>query len=192
MTTALVFTRDNVRAAEYALPSVVGFVSGILINKLGPKYTLLVGCVGYPVKIAAYLSNDGLYRRCYVGSEDCYSRFEEFAGILLAFCQGLSGSVVPYLMLVYPTANSKGLAVAGFLGLWSLSALVGAAVSILADSSCISMAAADIGDRSSSFPSASRRRWRITAIFTQTLRSMPCGTLPSWSSRWSPHVSAWP
>lgn len=116
---ALVRTTWNVRATQYTLPSVVGILSGFLINQIGPRYSLLAGCVGYPLKIAAYL--------CY--GYTLNGGFVAFAGIVLAFCQGISGSVVPYIMLAYPTQKCKGRAIACFLGLWSLSALVGAAAS---------------------------------------------------------------
>ena len=122
---ALISTSGNVRATEYALPSVVGFLSGILINKVGPKYSLLAGCVGYPLKVAAYL--------CYDYTQN--SGFIAFAGVVLTICQGISGSVVPYLMLAYPTQNFKGRAIACFLGLWSLCALIGASASTCA--SCV-------------------------------------------------------
>lgn len=135
---ALVTTSWNVRATEYALPSVVGFLSGILINKLGPKYSLLAGCVGYPLKVAAYLCYEYTYNTSFIA----------FAGVVLTICQGISGSVAPYLMLAYPTEISKGRAIAWFLSLWSLCALIGASASTCAV--CVRSVAAlsDIGDRS--------------------------------------------
>ena len=144
LNTALVFTSWNVRATEYALPSVVGLLSGVLINKLGPKYSLLAGCVGYPLKVAAYLC----YHYTYTIRTNWYRKpppegsqdFIAFAGVVLTICQGISGSLVPYLMLAYPTEKFKGRAIAWFLGLWSLCALIGASVSTCAGCVCIGVA----------------------------------------------------
>jgi MFS family permease len=117
----------NVRTLEYALPAVIGFFSGILINKLSPRYLLLFGCIGYPLKVAACLCLEFTLERGYV----------VFAGITLAICQGVSGSVLPYMMLTYPAERFKGRSIGLFLGLWSLCASVGAIVSSYTVAVCL-------------------------------------------------------
>jgi MFS family permease len=133
------------------LPSIAAIFSGIFINKFGPKYSLLAGCVGYPLKVAAYL--------CYEYTQN--TGFIAFAGVVLTICQGVSGSVVPYLMLAYPTQNYKGRAVAWFLGLWSLCALIGALASICTGCVRLVEAPSDIGDRSHFHRLLRRRNWAI-------------------------------
>ena len=123
---ALSYTYD-VRTLEYALPAVIGFSSGILINKLSPRYVLLIGCIGYPLKVAAYLCFEFTLDRGFVA----------FAGITLAICQGVSGSVLPYMMLTYPAERFKGRSIGSFLGLWSLCASVGAIVSSYTVAVCL-------------------------------------------------------
>ena len=154
LTSALLSTSWNIRAIQYALPSLVGFFSGIFINKLGPKYSLLAGCVGYPLKIAAYLCYDYTYSYDFIA----------FAGLVLTACQGISGSVVPYLMLAHPTENSKGISIASFLGLWSLSALIGSSASPCADCIRIEVAPSDIYDRSCSHRPLKRLSWVTTRV----------------------------
>jgi MFS family permease len=117
----------DVRKAEYILPAVVGFFSGVFINKLGPRYSLLIGCVGYPLKLAAYLCFEYIYSQ----------HFMVFAGIILAICQGISGSVVPYMMLAYPAERFKGISIGLFLVIWSFCAFVGALVSSSTFTLCI-------------------------------------------------------
>jgi len=123
---ALSYSYD-VRTLEYTLPAMIGFFSGILINKLSPKYLLLIGCIGYPLKVASYLCFQYTYNR----------EFVNFAGITLAICKGVSGSVLPYMMLTYPAERFKGRAIGSFLGLWSLCAAVGAIVSSYAVAVCL-------------------------------------------------------
>jgi hypothetical protein len=123
----------NVRTLEYALPAVIGFFSGILINKLSPRYLLLIGCIGYPLKVAACLSLEYVLNRGLVANRG----FVAFAGITLAICQGISGSMLPYMMLTYPAERFKGRAIGSFLGLWSLCASVGAIVSSYTAAVCL-------------------------------------------------------
>ena len=156
---ALAYTSWNVRATEYALPSVVAFLSGILINKLGPKYSLLAGCVGCPLKVAAYL--------CYDYTQN--QGFIAFAGVVLTICQGISRSVVPYLMLAYPTENSKGRAIAWFLGLWSLCALIAASASTCTGCVRIGVAPSDIGDRSRFHGLLGRHNWDTIVAYYMLL-----------------------
>lgn len=102
----------DIRTIEYALPAVISFFSGILINKLSPRYLLLIGCKGYPLQVAAYLCFEFTLNQGFV----------DFAGITLAICKGVSGSVLPYMMLTYPAERFKGRSVGSFHGLWSLCA----------------------------------------------------------------------
>lgn len=117
----------SVRTLQYALPALIGFSSGILINKLSPRHLLLIGCIGYPLKVVAYLCFEITLNR---GLDLTLNRgFVAFASITLAICQGVSGSVLPYMMLTYPAELFKGRSIGSFHGLWSLYASIGAIVS---------------------------------------------------------------
>lgn len=99
----------------YSTFAVFGFFGGTFVNKLGVKYTLAFGGVGYCVYALSLL----LSVHFNVGG------FNIFAGALLGVCAGLMWTAQGTIMISYPTENQKGRYFAWFWGIFNMGAVIG-------------------------------------------------------------------
>lgn len=106
--------------ALYSTFASVSFVAGSIHNKLGTRWTLWLGSLGYCIYVAAFLSynfnaNEG---------------FVIFAGALLGVCASLFWSAQGALMLCYPSEGNKARAISEFWVIFNLGAVIGSAIAM--------------------------------------------------------------
>lgn len=115
-------TADRGRVAQntalYSAFAVFGFFGGTFINKLGVKYTLAFGGVGYCVYAASLLAS--------VHAD--VSGFNIFAGVFLGICAGLLWTAQGTIMISYPHEHEKGHYFAWFWGIFNMGAVIGSLV----------------------------------------------------------------
>lgn len=107
--------------ALYSTFAVVGFFSGTITNRLGTRFAVAFGGLGYALYAASFLSynhnqNDG---------------FVIFAGAFLGVCAGLLWCGQGAIMMSYPTEKNKGKYISWFWIIFNLGAVVGSLVSFL-------------------------------------------------------------
>jgi MFS family permease len=100
---------------------VFGFFGGTFVNRLGVKYTLAFGGIGYCIYALSLL----LSVHFSVGG------FNIFAGALLGVCAGLLWTAQGTIMISYPLENQKGRYFAWFWGIFNMGAVIGSLVSLL-------------------------------------------------------------
>lgn len=106
--------------ALYSTFAVVGFFAGTITNKLGIRWTLSLGGLGYSVYISAYL--------CYNYTQNF--GYIIFAGALLGVCAGMLWSAQGVIILSYPTEQEKGRFISWFWMIFNLGGVIGSLVSI--------------------------------------------------------------
>ncbi|TWU71395.1 DUF895 domain membrane protein [Metarhizium rileyi] len=106
---------DNMNTALYSAFAVFGFFGGTFINKLGVKYTLAFGGVGYCVYAASLLTS--------VHAD--VAGFNIFAGVFLGICAGLLWTAQGTIMISYPHEHEKGHYFAWFWGIFNMGAVIG-------------------------------------------------------------------
>jgi len=114
----LIHTRRKQNTALYATFAVVGFFGGTVINRLGVKWTLAFGGIGYGVYAISLL----------VSVHASVDRFNIFAGVLLGFCAALLWTAQGTIMISYPPENQKGQYFAWFWGIFNMGAVIGGLV----------------------------------------------------------------
>ncbi|RDW79595.1 putative DUF895 membrane protein-1 [Coleophoma cylindrospora] len=112
-------TADNMNIALYSTFAVFGFFGGSIVNRLGVKFTLAVGGLGYCIYAIALLVS--------VHSTHT-SGFSIFAGALLGVCAGLLWTAQGTIMLSYPHEGSKGKYFAWFWSIFNLGGVIGALI----------------------------------------------------------------
>ena len=105
--------------ALYSTFAVFGFFGGTFVNKLGVKYTLAFGGIGYGIYTISLLLS--VHKN--VGG------FNIFAGALLGVCAGLLWTAQGTIMISYPHERSKGRYFAWFWAIFNMGAVIGALVS---------------------------------------------------------------
>jgi len=105
--------------ALYSAFAVFGFFGGTFVNKLGVKWTLSFGGVGYCIYAISLL----------VSVHASVFGFNIFAGVWLGICAGLLWTAQGTIMVSYPIENKKGHYFAWFWGIFNLGAVVGSLVS---------------------------------------------------------------
>ena len=108
-------TSDNSNVAVYSTFSVVGFFAGTIANRLGIKWTLSLGGLGYVVYISSYLSYNHTQNEGFV----------IFAGALLGVCAGMLWAAQGAIMMSYPHEASKGRYISWFWMIFNLGAVIG-------------------------------------------------------------------
>jgi MFS family permease len=111
----------NSNSALYSTFAVSAFFAGSINNKLGSRWTLLIGSTGYSLYIASYLA---------VNIHPHAGPFVVAAGAILGICAGLLWTAQGSLMLAYPTEAEKGKFIGIFWSIFNLGGVVGAAVSL--------------------------------------------------------------
>lgn len=111
--------RSFQNTALYSTFAVFGFFGGSIVNRLGVKYTLSFGGIGYCIYAIALLVS---VHSTHTGG------FSIFAGALLGVCAGLLWTAQGTIMLSYPTEGSKGRYFAWFWAIFNLGGVIGALV----------------------------------------------------------------
>lgn len=111
----------NSNAILYGTFAFFAFFAGSINNRLGSKFTLLLGTTGYSLYVAGYLV---LNIHPHAGA------FLLVAGAILGACAGLLWTAQGSMMLAYPTEAQKGKFIGLFWSIFNLGAVVGAAVSL--------------------------------------------------------------
>lgn len=109
---------DDANCALYSTFAFVGFFAGTFTNKVGIKFTLSFGGLGYAIYVASFLSY----------SHNHNYGFTIFAGFFLGICAGLLWCAQATVMMSYPQENEKGKFIAIFWAIFNLGAVIGGLV----------------------------------------------------------------
>ncbi|KAH8885253.1 MFS general substrate transporter [Thozetella sp. PMI_491] len=109
---------DNMNTALYSAFAIFGFFGGTFVNKLGIKWTLAFGGIGYGIYAIALL----------VSVHTEVQGFSLFAGVLLGVCAGLLWTAQGTIMISYPQENQKGQYFAWFWGIFNMGAVIGSLI----------------------------------------------------------------
>lgn len=106
---------QNANVALYTCFAIFGLLSGAIHNKLGPKWTIFIGCSTYVL---------------YAGSLLCYNHtkngaFTIFAGGLLGVGAGMLWTAQGAIMMAYPRENDKGKFIGYFWAIFNAGAVLG-------------------------------------------------------------------
>jgi MFS family permease len=107
--------------ATYATFAVVGFFAGTFTNRLGLRYTLSFGGIGYCIYSGSFLSYTKNQNRGFV----------VFAGAFLGVCAGLLWSAQGAIMMAYPSEKYKGRYISRFWVIFNAGGVVGSLVLLL-------------------------------------------------------------
>lgn len=114
-------TGATANAVLYAAFAVSAFFAGSINNKIGSRYTLLLGTAGYVIYIGSYLV---------VHLHPHAQGFVIAAGAILGVCAGLLWTAQGSIMLSYPTEAQKGQFISIFWAIFNLGAVIGSSVSL--------------------------------------------------------------
>lgn len=85
-------------AILYSVFTVVGFFGGSVLNKIGPKYTYMIGCFGYP------FYTTGLW---YFDSQG-HEWYPLLGGAVLGSTASLLWTAANFIQFAYPEEKDKG------------------------------------------------------------------------------------
>ncbi|KAH9816812.1 major facilitator superfamily domain-containing protein [Melampsora americana] len=100
--------------------AIVAFFSGSIVNKLGPKFSMTIGCTGYTFFIGSYLYYNHTQQ----------SNVVIAAGAFLGLSAALLWTAQGALMLAYSTEATKGRYIAMFWFIYNLGAVLGDAIAL--------------------------------------------------------------
>ncbi|KAJ5280829.1 hypothetical protein N7478_006201 [Penicillium angulare] len=109
---------DNMNTALYSAFAVFGIFGGTFVNKLGVKWTLAFGGIGYMLYAISLL----------VSLKHHVPGFNLFAGAFLGICAGLLWTAQGTIMISYPMETKKGTYFAWFWGIFNMGAVVGSLI----------------------------------------------------------------
>ncbi|KAI9699534.1 MAG: hypothetical protein M1820_007165 [Bogoriella megaspora] len=109
---------DDANTALYATFSIVGFFAGTITNRLGIKFALSFGGLGYCIYTASFL--------CYKHTSN--KGFSIFAGTLLGVCAGILWSAQGAIMMSYPPEKLKGRYISWFWMIFNLGGVIGSLI----------------------------------------------------------------
>ncbi|KAL6812611.1 DUF895 domain membrane protein [Trichoderma camerunense] len=109
---------DNMNTALYSAFAVFGFFGGTIVNKLGVKWTLAFGGIGYGIYTISLL----------VSLHKTEQGFSIFAGTFLGICAGLLWTAQGTIMISYPTEREKGRYFAWFWAIFNMGAVIGSLI----------------------------------------------------------------
>lgn len=110
---------DDANTALYSAFAVIGFFSGSIINKIGVKYALSFGGLGYSIYVASFLSYN--HNKNY--------GFTVFAGFFLGICAAMLWTAQGTVMISYPREQSKGRYISWFWMIFNMGAVIGSLAS---------------------------------------------------------------
>ncbi|KAF9292546.1 hypothetical protein BGZ68_003452 [Mortierella alpina] len=110
---------QNANVALYTCFAIFGLLAGAIHNKLGPKWTIFIGCATYVL---------------YAGSLLCYNHtkagaFTIAAGGLLGVGAGLLWTAQGAIMMAYPREKDKGKFIGYFWAIFNAGAVLGSVIS---------------------------------------------------------------
>jgi MFS family permease len=111
-------TANNANTALYSTFSVLGFVAGSIVNRLGIRLVLMFSGVGYVLYVASFLSFN----------HNANEGFVIFAGALLGLCAGCLWAAQGAIMMSYPLERHKGKYIAWFWGIFNMGGVIGSLV----------------------------------------------------------------
>ena len=111
---------DDSNSAVYATFAVVGFFAGTVVNRIGIKWAMSFGGIGYCVYVSSYL--------CYKHTSNL--GYMIFSGCLLGCCAGILWSAQGVIMLSYPPEAQKGRYIALFWIIFNLGGVIGGLVTL--------------------------------------------------------------
>jgi len=109
-------TADNMNTALYSTFAVFGFFGGTIVNRIGVRWTLAFGGIGYCIYAIALLVS--------VHSTKT-GAFNIVAGALLGVCAGLLWTAQGTIMISYPHEHQKGRYFGWFWGIFNMGAVIG-------------------------------------------------------------------
>jgi len=109
---------DNMNTALYSTFAVFAFFGGTFVNRLGVKWTLAFGGIGYCIYAISLL----------VSVHASVGGFNIFAGALLGVCAGLLWTAQGTIMISYPNEGEKGRYFAWFWGIFNMGAVIGSLI----------------------------------------------------------------
>lgn len=107
--------------ALYSTFAVVAFFGGTVCNLLGLQTTLLVGTLGYPLYVGAFLSYNMNQNENFVIA----------AGAILGVCAGLLWTAQGAIMMAYASEGEKGRFIAIFWAIFNAGAVIGGLVPLI-------------------------------------------------------------
>lgn len=108
----------SLNTALYSTFAVFGFFGGTFINKLGVKYTLAFGGIGYCIYAASLLAS----------VHANVPAFNIIAGVWLGLCAALLWTAQGTIMISYPPEHEKGHYFAWFWGIFNMGAVIGSLI----------------------------------------------------------------
>jgi len=109
---------NDSNTALYSTFAVVGFFAGTITNKIGIRWALSFGGIGYCVYVSAYLCYNFTANYGYI----------TFAGALLGVCAGILWSAQGAIMMSYPTEAEKGRFISWFWMIFNMGGVIGSLV----------------------------------------------------------------
>lgn len=111
---------DTSNGVLYGLYAVAGLFSGGINNVLGPRLTLFIGALGYPLYIGALWCFQVQHTRWFL----------IFAGAVLGLCAALLWSAQGVIVMSYPLEKDKGKSFSIFWCIFQLGSFIGAVISL--------------------------------------------------------------
>ncbi|KAF9138223.1 hypothetical protein BG015_002459 [Linnemannia schmuckeri] len=111
---------QNANVALYTCFAIFGLLSGAIHNKLGPKWTIFIGCLSYVL---------------YVGSLLCYNHtqagaFTIASGGILGVGAGMLWTAQGAMMMAYPREQDKGKFIGYFWAIFNMGAVLGSVIAL--------------------------------------------------------------
>lgn len=110
--------QSHASAILYAILAFFGLFSSSINNVLGPRWTLVLGSLGYPLYIASFLV---------INIHPDAGAFVIAAGAILGICGALLWTAQGSLMMAYPTEAEKGTFISIFWTIFDLGGVMGSA-----------------------------------------------------------------
>ncbi|KAF9086712.1 hypothetical protein BGX27_003115 [Mortierella sp. AM989] len=110
---------QNANVALYTCFCIFGLLAGAIHNKLGPKWTILLGCTTYLLYAGSFL--------CYNHTKN--GAFVIAAGGLLGVGAGLLWTAQGAIMMAYPREQDKGKFIGYFWAIFNTGAVLGSVIS---------------------------------------------------------------
>lgn len=109
---------DNMNTALYSTFAVFGFFAGTIVNRLGVRYSMSFGGIGYCIYAGSLLASVHEY----------VPGFNIFAGALLGACAGILWAAQGVIMVSYPTESQKGRYWAWFWSIFNVGGCLGSLI----------------------------------------------------------------
>ncbi|KUL83769.1 hypothetical protein ZTR_08672 [Talaromyces verruculosus] len=109
---------DDMNTALYSTFAVVGFLAGTIVNRLGVRYSIGFGGLGYSIYAGSLLASVHHH----------VPGFNIFAGAFLGVCAGVLWAAQGVIMVSYPTEAQKGRYWAWFWGIFNIGGCIGSLI----------------------------------------------------------------